>query len=438
MSGQGCMKNYPISVKSQCLMALFVLPFFCFATGGKSIRYEDYIYEENVRTVQFYKNNDELSFPFFRMSEKGQLVLEFDVLSAPDESFETFWITFENCDASWNPSNVFVVEFLNALSRERIDQYSQSNNTAVPFKHYKIIYPVNAGTFKLSGNFILKVFRDGDESDLIITRRFLVSEDRIGIVPDIGLSMNPGQRYTVQQVNFRINFQGSPFNNPFREMKVVVLQNMRWDNAITQLQPQFMTQDFAEYNFNSNNSFPGGNEFRKLDIRSLRTNSFGMGRVMHDDAGWSVSVTPEKPRKGTSYFTNGDFNGSFYIKTTDFNDPVLDAQYVNCLFTLETPAPYKEGPVYFYGKITDWSIKNRYEMVWNAGTSRYEGNFLLKQGIYDYEYVLYNAKKRNVDEAAIEGSFYETENYYTILVYMMGITDRTQRLIGVKHLNYYD
>ena len=163
MSGQGCMKNYPISVKSHCLLALFVLPFFCFATGGKSLRYEDYIYEENVRTVQFYKNNDELSFPFFRMSEKGQLVLEFDVLSAPDESFETFWITFENCDASWNPSNVFVVEFLNALSRERIDQYSQSNNTAVPFKHYKIIYPVNAGTFKLSGNFILKVFRYGDE-----------------------------------------------------------------------------------------------------------------------------------------------------------------------------------------------------------------------------------------------------------------------------------
>jgi hypothetical protein len=58
----------------------------------------------------------------------------------------------------------------------------------------------------------------------------------------------------------------------------------------------------------------------------------------------------------------------------------------------------------------------------------------LKQGVYDYEYVI--RTKKGLDETRLEGSYFETENFYTVLIYYQNPADRTARVVGVKHIGY--
>ncbi len=56
----------------------------------------------------------------------------------------------------------------------------------------------------------------------------------------------------------------------------------------------------------------------------------------------------------------------------------------------------------------------------------------LKQGVYDYEYAFVAKGSRLADSSPVEGSFFETENRYTILVYQRQTGSRYDELIGYK------
>ena len=67
-------------------------------------------------------------------------------------------------------------------------------------------------------------------------------------------------------------------------------------------------------------------------------------------------------------------------------------------------------------------------MVYNADTGRYETSFKLKQGFYNYKYVVEN-KDGSLDEGRISGNFWQTENDYSVLVYYRDLGARYDRLI---------
>ncbi|MEM7038458.1 MAG: hypothetical protein AAF570_15850, partial [Bacteroidota bacterium] len=46
----------------------------------KELRYEDYVYEDYVRTVQFHRGENPLSYPILFLNEPTQLTLAFDAL----------------------------------------------------------------------------------------------------------------------------------------------------------------------------------------------------------------------------------------------------------------------------------------------------------------------------------------------------------------------
>ena len=64
----------------------------------------------------------------------------------------------------------------------------------------------------------------------------------------------------------------------------------------------------------------------------------------------------------------------------------------------------------------------------------YETNVLLKQGYYNYTYLLVD-KNNPAVRSTVEGNYYETENVYTILVYYKPFGGRTDELIGIGTLN---
>jgi hypothetical protein len=66
----------------------------------------------------------------------------------------------------------------------------------------------------------------------------------------------------------------------------------------------------------------------------------------------------------------------------------------------------------------------------------YHTQILLKQGFYNYAYVLVSPQDGKVNETYFEGSFFNTENHYEIIVYYRPVGSRTDLIVGytlVRH-----
>jgi hypothetical protein len=127
-----------------------------------------------------------------------------------------------------------------------------------------------------------------------------------------------------------------------------------------------------------------------------------------------------------------DYNGSFYIVTYESINPFWQGDYAMVYFSFIPPngKPYLNKEVYLKGGFTQFELSPQWKMSYNSSTEKYEVSALLKQGYYNYTYAVMdkNQGKNNED---IEGSYWETENTYTILIYYKSFTDRVDQLIGV-------
>ena len=73
-------------------------------------------------------------------------------------------------------------------------------------------------------------------------------------------------------------------------------------------------------------------------------------------------------------------------------------------------------------------------MNFNTEKGIYEGTQFLKQGYYNYSYMLVD-KNNPMQRTELEGDYWETENSYTILVYFKALTDQADQLIGIGKIN---
>jgi hypothetical protein len=176
--------------------------------------------------------------------------------------------------------------------------------------------------------------------------------------------------------------------------------------------------------FEDTKMFKGGSEFRFFDLRSLNYPGRNVGSVTKTVKPFEVYIAKDKSREGEAYSQYDDLNGSFNIDNYDYRDLAF-TNYVNVNFSLVTQ-PVK-GDVYVTGAFTNWNLNKenlmRYDTVQNMYTSR----MLLKQGWYDYQYVV---KSPDLPYYHFEGSHFETENYYEILVYYKPFQPRADLLIG--------
>lgn len=409
-------------------------------TSGKTLVYEDLVYEDHIRTVQFYRGADVFSYPIIYLGDPTQLMLEFDALISEDGNPENFWIDVVNCNHAWEPTNLLALEFMDGLTTDRMYDFERSQNTMIPYVHYKYRFPADNVTFKRSGNYLLRVYRAGDEKDLILTRRFIVAGRKVGVEPLLGQSLAASERRKIQRVDFNIHLTGALKNmfDPRNDLKVVLLQNFRWDNAVTGVQPLFVTDRKLEYQFDAGTEFEGGNEYRMMDIRSMRFHTEKMKKVDNRDSVYHVTLYPEKPRLRNIYYSQQDLNGNYVIQVQEYPNDEYESDYVLVRFALKYPEPITDGSVHVFGKFSDWRCMPETRMAYNPATYQFETEVLMKQGVYDYQFVVNKKDGTGLDETRLEGSHYETENYYTILVYFSPPGARSDELIGISHVNYYD
>ena len=356
-----------------------------------------------------------------------RLVLEFDVLNNLEEDF---YYVIEHFDSDWNPSQLMKTEYLAGMDNLRIVDYVNSFNTYQIYSHYRLQIPNRQTRLRVSGNYIIKIFDDYD--DLVFSRKFMVVEPMANVAVQIRRSRDVALINETQSVDFNVTPTTSNFNNPLETIKTTVLQNNNLKTAIHGLKPQYIMGNELVYRYTNASLFWGGNEYLFYENKDIRATNLGIQYIDLQDLYHSYLYTNiERSRK--KYTFNPDINGGFKVTILDRDDPRIEADYSYVHFSLSA-TEFLDATVYVYGGFNNFSTTKENEMVFNPNKGVYEATLLMKQGFYNYKYVVID-KENTLQEGAISGNFDETENNYKVLVYYRDLGARYDKLIGFGEAN---
>lgn len=415
-----------------CLMVVLAI------TGSLSAQIPDLVYSPVIRTPQLFMAGNQMAYPILRMGSSDQLELHFDDIEA---NVKSYYYTIQLCNEDWTPAIVSQFDYIKGFSQVRIDNYQLSSVALTRYTHYQAIFPDANLMPAHSGNFLLKVFLDGDTSKLAFTRRFLVTDAKVNVQSQILQPINFELARTHQRLQFRINTNAINPSNPLDQIKVVILQNYRWDNALRGLRPTFYSNNDLQYNNDNGNDivFEGGMEWRWLDLQSFRYQSDRVQAVNYGKGATDVLLRPDPDRTRQGYYFYKDYNGSFIITTTESLNPIYQTDYGTVHFSFIPPGnqPFPDKDVYVLGKFTGGLLNDSTRMSFNPDKGRYERDLFMKQGYYYYSYVTVNKNDPDLKPsfAFTEGNHLETENDYTILVYYRALGARSDELVGIARIN---
>lgn len=394
---------------------------------------ENICYSPGIKTIQLYKLGFELSSPVLQLNSGDRLSLDFDDL---DNESKAYKYTIRHCAADWSTSaDLRPSEYINGYTEENIRDFQYSINTTVRYVHYTAVFPTTDMSPRISGNYLLIVYID-DPTEPVFTRRFMVAEvSPVTIEGKVSQSSKIEDHTTRQQIDFVIRLNSQRVLDLKREIKVVVQQDERWDNALRNIYPRFVRGDELDYRYDENNTFNGGSPYRFFDIKSLIYQTERINKIYYDTLN-QVALLEDQPRTYKNYSYNKDINGRFLIKNevnaTNFN---IESDYALVHFYLAFPVMFTDGDFYLMGGLTNWRMDNDSRMEFNPSTRRYEKNLYLKQGYYNYIYVMLRKGRTVGDETMAEGNHWETPHIYTIYVYFRPSGEQYDRLIAVQSIN---
>jgi len=363
---------------------LFLLVLSSLYSLGQRV-YDNTCYDDKVATVILQKNigiYDPL--PLLNLGSTESLKLSFDMLD-PQNEFLNYSII--HCNRNWMPSDFQPMDYVNGNTMGEITDYKFSTNTYQTYTHYSLNFPTEEMTLTKSGNYILKVFRNFDEEDILLTRRFMVVDIQTKISSTIKSATVPEFRFSHQEVDFSVNYLGFDIPNPFLDVNVTILQNNSWNNTITNLKPQFVNNNELSFNYENENLFPGTNEFRFFDIRSLRFFSNNVIKKYIDSV-QNVVLRPEESKAYLNYVRWIDYNGKRDIFNSDGMNLVEDGDYALVHFNFKSNNLEDMGEIFVYGELTDWQLKDEFKMTYSPELNMYTCPVLLKQSYYNYHFIL--------------------------------------------------
>jgi len=397
---------------------------------AKVLEYIDKIYEKNIKTAILFDGSMPIgnspSSAAIPIIQQRPLILKFDEINTDNADY--YKVKIIHCNFDWSRSNLTDQQFLYEYNEFSIETYEFSIATKVHYTHFTFPLP----RVRLPGNYLLVVYRDTDTDDIIITKRFMVYDQRVKIQGE-PMSAGVAMRRTSQQITFTIDYKGVPVSNPYLDILVALRQNQRWDNMIMGLAPTMVRDDLGQMEFmhlNFDNSFMAGNEFRFFDLRSIHFGGRNVDRIDVSKTQIDAFLYLDKSRGTEPYTITKDMNGGYLIENTESGNDLVESDYINTFFFLDLKGKSNDD-IYIAGKLTDWSFRESNKMKFVESTGLYMGNLLLKQGLYDFIYYL-PGKREN--PYLLEGSHFETLNEYEILVYYHDPLLNTDVLIGYVQL----
>ncbi len=417
-----------------CILVMCLLAYVLPTVAQENTISPDHVYYSNIRSVKLNQAGDQLSYPIITLNGSEKLELSFDDM---DNDVKNYFYTYVLCNADWTPAQINQVEYLRGFSENRIQDYRFSSIALQKYTHYTVQLPNQNCTPTRSGNYLLKVYLDSDTSQLVITRRMLVIGNKASVSGFIQQPVTPKIFRTHQKINFAVNTAGLNIVNPFDQMKVVILQNYRWDNAIKFPRPLFIKGTVLEYNWEVDAVMPAGKEWRWIDLRSFRLQTERVRTTEYAKDHTDVYAMPDLERGNKMYQFIKDINGLYYLATLDDYNPFFEGDYATVHFNFPVPEPYAGYSMYIIGELTNYECDDNSRMVYNPASRAYEGSLFLKQGFYNYQYALVDDTRMGSKPSTelTEGNWWEAENNYTILVYYRALGGRADELVTTTTLN---
>ena len=401
------------------LLVLFTLGFI---TNVKSQIFEK-IEPYYIRTIQFTGNTQQSQLPIIRLGDR--LTLTFDDINGNEEDYY-YKITHHNFD--WSKSDLSKGEYLDGFDDVRIETYENSLNSLQLYSHYILSFPnrETRGVTK-SGNYLLSIYND--DGVLIFTRKFMVVEEQVAVGVEIKRSRNLKYIDTKQTVQFSINSKDQLLINPKQSLHTLVLQNSNLKTAITNLKPQYTMGSELIYRYDQESSFWAGNEFYNFDSKEARAANNGIRYIELTDL-FEHYLYTNLSRADRPYTYYPDINGNFVVRQFSAENSDIEAEYIRMHFALQYYEDIGDKELHIYGNFNNWTIDESTYMRYDEATDTYRNTRLFKQGFYNYRYVLVD-RDGSIDQGAIDGNYWQTENDYTVLVYYRGPGQRYDKIIGM-------
>ena len=375
----------------------------------------------NIKTISFVQSGAN-TIPMFRLGDTFEL--QFDDLFGNEADYY-YTITQYNYD--WTPTILAKSEYLQGMDNQRIMTYQNSFNTLQIYSHYKQAFPNRFNRILLTGNYMVKIFNDNQE--LVFSRRFIIYEETVSVPLQIKRSRDLATIEKKQNMDFTIKMGDNNLQNPIQNVKVALLQNGRWDNAIMNIKPQYTLGSDLIYRYNKETQFWGGNEFLYFDNKDIRNPGNNVGKVTSGEI-YNSLLYANSSRADRPYTYNPDINGSFYIRNINSDNGETEADYAWVYFTLIPQTTLTRKDIYVNGMFNNYALSSENKMDFNTEKGVYEKAILLKQGCGNYQYVPVEDKENVDNENAFDGNFYQTENNYFVIVYYRGNNDRYDKIIG--------
>lgn len=376
----------------------------------------------NIKTVTFVQNGQNI-IPIFKLGDSFQF--QFDDLFGNEANY---FYTITHCDYDWKPSQLVKSEYINGFDDQRIQDYTNSFNALQIYSHYRLSFPSKLTQFRVSGNYVIKILND--DKEVVFTRKFILYEELVAVPMQVRRARNNSVADQKQNLDFTIRSGTINFQSPLTNVKVMLMQNGKFDNAITNIKPQYTIGNDLIYKYDAETQFWGGNEFLFFENKDIRAANNNIATVDSKGGLYNAHLYTSEARANKPYTYYPDINGNFIVKNIGAENNEIEADYSWVFFSLSAPNYYGKKSIYVNGMFNNFALGEQNRMDYNAEKGIYEKAIMMKQGFTNFQYVVADSSGKVDEESAIDGNYHVTENNYFALVYYRENNQRYDRIIG--------
>lgn len=407
-------------------IAIFAVISIIISTSASVIEYDLMNDTYDVRTVSLRQSGEFMAPPVIAIDSHDRLVLNFDIMG---DSHKYLRCRLVHCNYDWEPSNLLDSELVEGFNEIEISDYAYSSNTYEHYVNYNFEFPQSDFKPLVSGNYILQVYPEEDPDDILFEEKFYVSEYRIDIRGVVSGITDKGFNTEYQQLSLEIDLADLSGIDPYRDIIVTVTQNNRPETTKIIKSPSRRTGEKLYYDHEKDLIFDAGNEYRRFETVRADYPGMHVDSVGHSEGVWNAYLSEDGDRVEKEYSFDRTQHGRFMINEYGSSDPNLGADYVNVHFSLAFPE-LKDGDIYVDGDFSGHTFTDFNKMHYDHKRGLYTACIPLKQGSYNYQYVVAGNSGEAPSPERIEGNFYETSNEYLVNVYLRLPGSRGDRLIG--------
>lgn len=376
----------------------------------------------NIKSAAFVQGSQN-SIPLFSLND--QFTFQFDDLFGNEANY---YYQIQHCDYDWTPSQLVKSEYLAGFDDVRIQTYTNSFNTLQVYSHYTLSVPNRQTQLRVSGNYVLKILNE--DREVVFSRKFILFEDLVSVPLQIRRARNLSVINYMHNLDFSIKTQNIIFQNPLKNVKVMLMQNGRFDNVITNIKPQYTLGNDLIYKYDTETQFWAGNEFLYFENKDIRAAGNNVGRVDSNGSLYNSHLYTNEARASQPYTYFPDANGNFIPLNINAENNNIEADYAWVYFSLSAPAFFEKKDIYVNGMFNNFAKTSEFKLDYNEQKGLYEKAIVIKQGFTNFEYEVAGTNGKIDAANAIDGNFYQTENNYFVIVYYRENNSRYDRVIG--------